>query len=528
MIRIKNKFFLLSLFLILILFIFLAVYSYFEGENEMVLANGKHYFPKGLIVPEGEILTINPGAQIIMGRDTLIEVKGRIIAKGNVNNRILFTTEDEYWRGIKILGVGDVPDPSYYWRMIEEKDAKILKDFSAKIDKPNTFDYVDFERISTKTRKLSIANKWKSSIEVYNSSILVSNSSFSDVLNIGAILTQRSFVVINNNIFNSSSMHKVTNFTDNSILIAYDNFIDSDRKKNVRCADGLWINKSMGIIYNNRLEGISDDAIDSDSSFVLIAENNINSTFDDGIDIDNKGLAYILRNRINNVAENGILISDQSKAILYDNVVINSSRGLAVRDGANVEVLDSDFKDNDIGVLVFQDILCALNEVDYKQFIFLLNSLSNEEVLKMASLQFTSAKDFSEEVEKYYEKNNNYFYLKDLNFSKISDFKILKEAFKVSDIFKYEFIEDEVTRNNKFCSVLNNSLFVLNSSLSGNIDNISLNHNFSFNFEDATLDDEREEKNLLKSSDKNLSPSMINGFNVELVENNLRKIILSL
>ena len=66
--------------------------------------NGTISIGDNIIIEEGVTLTIEPGTSLVFKGDYFLDVKGRVVAEGTYNNRILFTS-DYYdgWRGIRFV-----------------------------------------------------------------------------------------------------------------------------------------------------------------------------------------------------------------------------------------------------------------------------------------------------------------------------------------------------------------------------------------------------------------------------------------
>ncbi|PLX21468.1 hypothetical protein C0584_02525 [Candidatus Parcubacteria bacterium] len=507
-----------------ILIVIDGMFCYYSTQNKNVLKAGEHLFPEGLKIEGGETLEIKPGAVLKMGKDTIIDIRGRIVARGTAKKPIIFTADD-YWRGVKIQGELETPDSESFWPMLSEKDKDKREEFFRELEKANIFEYVNFSKTSTESRELAVANKWKSTIEAYDTSLVVKNSSFQDILHIGAVLTQRSYVLLSDNLFKSETLHKVTNFTDDSVLLIYNNTIDLNRKENARCADGFWVNNSTALIYKNKIKGTADDAIDSDTSHVLVMANVIESPKDDGVDIDNEGFAYVIDNKINGVNENAILISDKSKAVVMNNEMTNSESGLTVRDGARVGASDNVIEKNQTGVLVFQDIPCVLKKKDYEHLIDTISKLSEEEVKGIKSVMIESPEDFVAQINSYYREKEGYYNLVDVYTDRISSLKVLKEAFKFVDLFSFE---HNSLKDNAFCQSLENTLYLANSSVKDNLENVGLYHEYNVNFEAINTDTALEKENLEAVSNKDFVCEITDSMNLGSVEASISAIISEL
>jgi len=221
--------------------------------------NGEVVLEDDYTVIEPDTLFIAPGTRVRLGNDVRLIVDGRIVARGTAEEPIVFEASQEggYWRGIKINGLDDPPDIDAYWRWIERGDNEKQREFFEKIDGGNIFEHCIFRNLATKTRKFERVNKWKGSIEAYNTSLRVSHCRFEDVLYFGGVLVQRARVVANDNTFDDETIHKALNGTDSVVGLFSNNTVRGHRKKNQRCADGIWTKQFVGLAADNTIDTVA-------------------------------------------------------------------------------------------------------------------------------------------------------------------------------------------------------------------------------------------------------------------------------
>ena len=495
-----------------------------NSEKEIItLDQGEHFFKENIQIKENQILVIEPGARLKMAENIQIIVDGRIIAIGTEENPVIFEAEDKYWRGIRINGIGKIPDSENFYNWLKRGDGEKENIFIENIKKGNIFKNCEFNNISTESREFSMANKWKASIEAYDTSIWVNNSKFDDVLYIGGILGQRSYVLINNNDISSDLMHKNVNCTDHCVIIAANNILKQKREENQRCADGIWINQSVGLAYGNKLFNIGDDGIDSDNSKLILIDNEINNTFDDGIDIDSKGESYLINNSVNDSKDNAILISSNSRSVLVDNIIKNSKTGLFLRDGSGAAIDNLKITDNKIGILLSQNIPCLLAENDYKKIKNELSIFTDEEIKKEGINNISSTKEAIAVLENNYNKEGEIYY-----FNKDMFIKNVQEIMKLVNILNLENVESDKVENNKFCSSLKNSLYLTSSKVVDNGIDILPLFEYQMKVEDTEFSTNQGTEEVQKLCEKDFECELIDKLNISSVISNSKRIIKNL
>lgn len=488
--------------------------------KEIVIREGEHLFLNGIVVDSDEILIIRPGARLVMGNNTKIIVNGRIVAIGSSDDNIEFESIDGYWRGIEINGTNNVPDINNYWDwFIGKSDKTRNSDFFQKIKNGNVFKNCVFKNISTESRKFVIGNKWKSAIEAYDTSVSVLSSTFDDVLHIGGVLSQRSYVLVSQNNFTSNQMHKSVNCTDNSVVIVNKNNIKQNRSESKRCADGIWINSSVALISGNDLVGIADDGIDTDNSSTIIINNNIDTVFDDGIDIDKSGKSFVIKNRLNNVGENCVLASDGSGVVLTENSIEGCDVGVAVRDGSGVVGSDLIIANNSMGSSLFMSFPCVFSKKDYLAIVDRIMKMTDFEIGNLKITNIFSKEDMLRVIDDNYENlNGNYYY------NKNNIQKDVQEVFKVLGNF-VDINDNQNVALNDFCKKLKNSLYLTSTKFKNNKDNILVLGSYKLKFEDTIFDNKDSYSSIEKLFTDNFSCELVDMLNTSPIVSMSNKII---
>lgn len=485
-----------------IIFIFIAVIclfffsDIFAQNQRRVISEGEHVFPDGIVVEVNEVLIIEPGSVLKMAANSRILVKGKILAIGTIQKPIIFQGDNTYWRGIKIVNVENTPDVDKYWNWILVENINAEKEFFTKVEEGNVFRYCQFKNTATKSRTFKRKNKWKAAIEAYNTSIHVSHSEFSDILFFGAVLTQRSYALINNNKFDSETMHKAINTTDNNVGLFYKNYIAGHRTIDQRCADGIWMKQdSVAIVSENTILNVGDDAIDLDRSKAVIYNNKIVYPMDDGIDIDNTSEAYLFNNNITRaVKDNAVLVSNWSKVFAIGNNITQSNIGFALRNGANVLACEENIMDNQVGILLYQAFPCVLTQEDFFQVKMDLSKANIKKIEQARIPQVKNNNDLVNFLSGCYQRGGDgkYFFLIEKKVKEsLND---LEEVFKLTNLFKLDYDSTKRINKSEFCSSLTNKLYLTDSTVKGNKKDVLPYHEALMNFEKVEFSNLRDQK----------------------------------
>jgi len=501
-----------------------------ENEYKTTTFKGEIEITEDLIIPEGELLIIEPGTILKISDKVSLLIEGRILANGTKENPVIFEGDKEgtYWRGIKITGLNDPPEGDRFWNWIENGDKATEDEFFGFIDQGHVFEHCIFRNLATDSRSFERKNKWKGSIEAYNTSLRVSNCRFEDILHFGAVLSQRSYVVANDNLFDDITMHKALNSTDRSVGLFFNNTITGHRSCNARCADGIWTKNFVGLIAANTVTDVADDGIDTDNSRVVIFQNNVNGVFDDGIDIDNGGLCYIIDNVIEKVNENGILISDGSEAILIRNNISESPYGLALRDGSEAVSEGLQITDNGHGIIIYQNIPVAISGVDYSRIREEISGLTVDEIFEAEYIDGTEGpEDLLALLDKYYVQKDDYWMFNKDKFSEIKKLDPLKKTFKIVGTYDLETISNAEIRLHPLAAALKNGLFLSGAQVKNNESDVSLYHDYNLKIESTEFTSEEIAKEINDNCkcDENHKCEIIDKINTSGVEINAKKII---
>jgi len=499
-------------------------------EYKQRILEGEVVIAEDFMVAEDEVLTIKPGAKIKFEPAVRVYVEGKIRALGTKENPIIFECNqtEEYWRGIKITGLDDPPDTDKYWNWIEMGDKETEDEFFNRIENGNIFEYCTFRNLATYNQSFERKNKWKGCLEAYNTALRVSHCTFEDVLYYGAVLTQRAYVVANHNLFDDITMHKALNSTDRAVGLFYKNTITGHRTCNARCADGIWTKQFVGLIAKNYVTAVADDGIDTDDSRTVIYKNEVKEVYDDGIDIDNGGLTYIIENTVNGVNENGILISDGSEGILVKNIIENNSFGLALRDGSEVVSEGLQIRDNEHGVIIYQNIPIALTDKDYKDVRNRISALTVDEIYEAEYIDgVESPDDLIRLIDKYYVRNGDLWMFEKSKFKEIKKLDPLKKTFKLVGVFDLDYISNAEIRLHPLNQAIKNGLYLSSAVVENNTSDVSLFHDYNLKIEGTDFTSKEVGQEILDNCkcDENHKCEIIDKLNTSGVEINARKII---
>ena len=436
----KNKksylffcFFIISLLIILIGVLFLNINNF----NTININDGVHYYPDGINVPAKKTLIIQPGATLKMGEDARIEVFGKIIAKGTKEKPIIFEAEKNYWRGVKIVGNSDPLDIDFYKKSLLNEQFEDTS-FISSLQNGNIFKHCLFKNLQTNGIR-DVANRKKAVIEAENSSILLFDISFKNVVHMGIIQTENSLLLAKQNVIDSKMVMKVFHVI-NSISIIYENEVSPKRYEYQTWPDGIFGNVGVGIVVNNIFDGTSDDAIDFDSSLVYIFNNKINNTSDDGIDIDNKTIAYLSNNEINSIKEDGLLISNQSIAYLLNNKVVDSFNGITLRNGGRAIGQNLNISAEN-GIVFHQGIPLILTNNMFNNLRESIAKITEVEMHNIGIYEAQDNNDLLDLLEKSYKKKGDYRIISesiDKSNTSFDSFLYLKKVLKLVNLAEYQ------------------------------------------------------------------------------------------
>jgi len=456
-------------------------------EDETFTVSGEIQFASDFTVPSDFVWKIEPGSQLSMGDDVWITVHGRVEALGTAQRPIVFAADgDGYWRGIQIRGRSPTPDIDDYWPWILQGDAERERLFLDHIDGGSQFAFCEFRDLATAEQCFDRENKWIGAIEAYDTSLRVSHSSFERVRYISGVLTQRSHVVVDHCTFDDWTIHKPINSTDSCVGIIHDNAIDGHRTEGTRCADGIWLRSFVGLVSANRVDAVGDDGIDTDDTKALIIDNHVTDCWDDGIDVDDGGHCYVLGNQVSGTVEHGILVSDQSRVIASDNGVSSSRSGLCVRDGGLVVAQGQTFTDNESGIMIYQNLPCALTDADYASVKEQLRALTPEEIEEQVYIGGTTdPEDLIGMLDATYRFDGEYWMFDVPDFTSISEFDDIKKIFKLVDVLALEYVVTDQTLAHPLTAALYNELYLGDSWITDNGEDASLWHGYCLDVDEV-------------------------------------------
>lgn len=429
-------------FIIFGLFLFFKNTYKDNGEVVIVIKEGVNDFPNGINIDKKETLIIEPGAIVVMGEGTRINIKGKIVAKGTEEKPIIFKGKDDsFWRGIKINGSLASLNREKYEKLIKEKrleDSNFFNEIAA----GNIFVYSIFKNLQSDGRE-TVENRLKAAIEVSNAPIVVSRSNFINIVHIGCIMVTDSLALISDNSMDSYYVMKALHLVG-SFSIVDNNNITTDRREYSLWTDGLYTKGGIAIVTNNFFQGFADGGVDHDMSLVYIINNNISDVYDDAIDIDNKSEACIVDNNLKRAKINGILVGNQSTATLINNKISETKYGLSIRDGASVVATDNTISMTKNGIRVFNKVPLVISESDYLFLKERFYNLSSEEIDYWGFYVLENGEDAVNLLEESYKRKGDVFYFTMPNIP-----HDLKNLFKVIDIFELEDVNDYFIADNK-------------------------------------------------------------------------------
>ncbi|MBF0298407.1 MAG: right-handed parallel beta-helix repeat-containing protein [Oligoflexia bacterium] len=383
--------------------------------------NGSYHINKDLIVPRNRIVELMPGTTLTFNNNTRLIIQGQIIAKGTKDKPITFrsSSDKHFWRGIHIEGnenfqsLAELVHQNFEFDDLADSSKFIPNDFFLKKDQYNIFQYCVFQNIRDKEFYEHKLNNHKAAIEVYNSLVKISNSTFKNIPFIGGIQLKFSFGLIEKNNFHSCGIHK-TIHSWNSFTIIKDNSIIQESAAQ-DCNDGMWIIDSKTAIINNRIIGKGDDAIDFKNSIGILIDNQVEQCKDEGFDIDESSYAVLINNKAQRNYSHGLLVSNNSKVISYQNIFNNNLlNGVQVRNASSFFSYKDKITNNLLGIQCVFDLQKYIdnNRVFYDKFNWYLEyykkntikSNSHKLLNKLQSSVF-KAKDALQNISELLAKN---------------------------------------------------------------------------------------------------------------------------
>ena len=425
-------------FLLLIAAVF-ALSTFVVGRNNsaVVIKKGINKFPNGLQVPENKTLVINPGATLVMGEGTKIEVKGSIVAKGTKENPIIFTSENNIlWRGINIIGKNDNLDLEGYKQALKNKTFN-ESDYLESIKKGNIFNYCHFENLAAENKERVAENRLKAAIEAGSTVLAVSNSIFNNIVNIGCVKTDDSIALVNHNFTDSKLVIKAFHFV-RSFHITYGNKLIPERDKRLVWPVGIYTKEGVGIIYGNEIQGFGDNGIDDDNNcLIYIIKNTLKNNDDDGIDVDYQSEAYIAGNEIDSSLDNGIIISEQSKAVLVNNEISNANVGIMLRNGGKAIVKNTNISESKYGMQIFNQVPLLIDKKDFSDIENKIKSLNKSDWDYYGTYTINNSEDAIKLLESSYDNHGGIYV-----FNKKVLIQDLTTMFKFINVFGLKDIQD--------------------------------------------------------------------------------------
>ncbi len=463
-----------------------------RNDSIVVIKKGIHKFPNGLQIPENKTLVISPGTVLMMGEGAKIEVRGNIVGKGTKENPIIFTSEDNVlWRGINIIGKNDNLDLEGYKQALKNKTFN-ESDYIESIKKGNIFNYCHFKNLAAENKERVAENRLKAVLEASNTILAVSNSIFSNVVNIGCVKTDDSMALVNHNFTDSKMVMKAFHFV-RSFHITYDNKLIPEKDERLVWPVGIYTKSGLGIIYDNEIQGFGDNGIDNDNnSLVYIIKNVLKDNDDDGIDVDYQSEAYIVGNKIESSLDNGIIISEQSMAVLIDNKISNANVGITLRNGGKAVVKNINISQSKYGVQIFNQIPLLIDKKDFSNIEKKIKNLSKSDWDYYGTYTINNSEDAIKLLESSYDNHGGIYV-----FNKKVLIQDLTTMFKFIDVFGLKDIKDipsGITKEDINADLFYNEIKIDNSKVAAEKNFLS---NSFFTAKGCCLTEKQETSNIL-------------------------------
>jgi hypothetical protein len=209
-----------------------------------------------------------------------------------------------------------------------------------------------------------------------------------------------------------------------------------------------------------------------DGSRTIVTGNRIIEAHDDGVDVSNEGFAYLIHNQISGITENGVLASNGAQVLLEGVQISKSQAGLTARDGGWALGRHVEISNNRTGVLLFQQIPCALTKSDYQRVKAQIQAMPLDQIKKQQELR----------VVRKAEDQASSTAVGDL----LDD---LMKVFKLTDIFGTEYVTTAETAIDPVCQALKTRVSLVDSSVTANQRDLAAYHGYELEFTTTAFTD---------------------------------------
>ena len=276
--------------------------SVIEGTEVLPRACSPYYMNSDVLVKEGSVLIIEPGVEIKISEGANLIVNGAIIAKGDLENEIVFggLEDQEPWGAINLLNTSDT----------------------------SIFNFVTIRHAS----KGVIPTRDKGALSLFKANAKLSHLNITEVYD-NPIFAQYSWISMDNSILQSEVTGDLINVKYGSAFISKTKFV-GNRKPD-----------TDGIDYDQ----IYDGEIINCEFYDFLGFNS------DGIDIG-EGCKHIEIDSviIYNIADKGISVGQKSSVDIKNALIFNTGIGVAVKDSSWAVIANSTFYNNRKGVASYE------------------------------------------------------------------------------------------------------------------------------------------------------------------------------
>lgn len=118
-------------------------------------------------------------------------------------------------------------------------------------------------------------------------------------------------------------------------------------------SDAVNIKYGYSVIKNNRFLNNKSDGIDLDWSSGRIEGNDFYENGGDAVDISG-GKVRVSHNRIRGSADKGVSAGEQTRSVLFNNLIYKCKMGVAVKDSSYVGIYSNTIADNETGLAIYR------------------------------------------------------------------------------------------------------------------------------------------------------------------------------
>ncbi len=222
------------------------------------------------------------------------------------------------------------------------------------------------------------------------------------------------------------------------------------------------------------------------------------------------------------------------RCILDGDRITKSLAGLTARDGGWAQGRHMEISDNRTGVLLFQQIPCALTKADYQRVKTQIQAMPLDEIRKQQELRVVrkanddaSSTAVGDMLDRYYSLKNDRFVLSIDKPESLGELDDLMKVFKLVDIFGTEYVKTAETAADPLCQALKTRVSLSDSVVTTNQRDVAAFHGYEMEFASTRFSDAGTTRDA-ESKVKRFSQSLNIEMDTSALETNAQRIIQEL